>query len=241
MYKYLLFDLDGTLTDSQEGITKSVSYALINLGLEDIPYEKKLKFIGPPLTESFPNVCGFDEETTKKAIKLYRERYSTVGKFENSPYEGIPELLKELKEDGRVLLIASSKPTEFVEDILKKFKMREYFDYICAAELSGKKSEKEDVIKEALDILNMDYQLSEEKAKRFESDSKVSKDEPKKNLKEAVMIGDRHYDILGAAYFGLDSIGVNYGFAQDKEELKNAGATHVVETVSDLRKLLLGV
>lgn len=216
MYKYLLFDLDGTLTDSQEGITKSVSYALINLGVEDLPEDIKLRFIGPPLKDSFPKYCGFDEETTEKAIALYRERYSKVGKFENRPYEGIPELLKKLKDDNRVLVIASSKPTGFVEDILNKFDLRQYFDIISAADLSGKKCEKEDVIKEALEILNL-----------------------KNGDKDVVMIGDRHYDINGAKYFNLDSIGVNYGFAFDKNELKDAGATYVVETVKELGELLL--
>ena len=215
MYKYLLFDLDGTLTDSQEGITKSVSYALINLGVEDLPDDIKLRFIGPPLKDSFPKYCGFDEETTEKAIALYRERYSKVGKFENRPYEGIPELLKKLKDDNRVLVIASSKPTGFVEDILNKFDLRQYFDIISAADLSGKKCEKEDVIKEALEILNL-----------------------KNGDKDVVMIGDRHYDINGAKYFDLDSIGVNYGFAFDKNELKDAGATYVVETVEELGELL---
>ena len=215
MYKYLLFDLDGTLTDSQEGITKSVSYALINLGVEDLPDDIKLRFIGPPLKDSFPKYCGFDEETTEKAIALYRERYSKVGKFENRPYEGIPELLKKLKDDNRVLVIASSKPTGFVEDILNKFDLRQYFDIISAADLSGKKCEKEDVIKEALEILNL-----------------------KNGDKDVVMIGDRHYDINGAKYFNLDSIGVNYGFAFDKNELKDAGATYVVETVEELGELL---
>jgi phosphoglycolate phosphatase len=216
MYKYLLFDLDGTLTDSQEGITKSVSYALINLGVEDLPEDIKLRFIGPPLKDSFREYCGFDEETIKKAIALYRERYSKVGKFENRPYEGIPELLKKLKDDNRVLVIASSKPTGFVEDILNKFDLRQYFDIISAADLSGKKCEKEDVIKEALEILNL-----------------------KNGDKDVVMIGDRHYDINGAKYFNLDSIGVNYGFAFDKNELKDAGATYVVETVKELGELLL--
>ena len=215
MYKYLLFDLDGTLTDSQEGITKSVSYALINLGVEDLPQDIKLRFIGPPLKDSFPKYCGFDEETTEKAIALYRERYSKVGKFENRPYEGIPELLKKLKDDNRVLVIASSKPAGFVEDILNKFDLRQYFDIISAADLSGKKCEKEDVIKEALEILNL-----------------------KNGDKDVVMIGDRHYDINGAKYFNLDSIGVNYGFAFDKNELKDAGATFVVETVKELGELL---
>jgi len=248
MYKYLLFDLDGTLTDSQEGITKSVSYALINLGVKDLPDDIKLRFIGPPLKDSFPKYCGFDEETTKKAIALYRERYSTVGKFENRPYVGIPDLLRDLKEAGRVLVIASSKPTGFVEDILEKFEIKDYFDIISGADLSGNKSEKEDVIKYALDVLGVEYHLDEEKQKRFAYETVIDpKDEEsrkvfasdKKSLKDVVMIGDRNYDIYGASFFKMDSIGVNYGFAFDKNELREAGATYVVETVEELRNLLL--
>lgn len=248
MYKYLLFDLDGTLTDSQEGITKSVSYALINLGVKDLPDDIKLRFIGPPLKDSFQKYCGFDEETTKKAIALYRERYSTVGKFENRPYVGIPDLLRDLKEAGRVLVIASSKPTGFVEDILEKFEIKDYFDIISGADLSGNKSEKEDVIKYALDVLGVEYHLDEEKQKRFAYETVIDpKDEEsqkvfvsdKKSLKDVVMIGDRNYDIYGASFFEMDSIGVNYGFAFDKNELREAGATYVVETVEELRDLLL--
>ena len=247
MYKYLLFDLDGTLTDSQEGITKSVSYALINLGVKDLPDDIKLRFIGPPLKDSFQKYCGFDEETTKKAIALYRERYSTVGKFENRPYVGIPDLLRDLKEAGRVLVIASSKPTGFVEDILEKFEIKDYFDIISGADLSGNKSEKEDVIKYALDVLGVEYHLDEEKQKRFAYETVIDpKDEEsqkvfvsdKKSLKDVVMIGDRNYDIYGASFFKMDSIGVNYGFAFDKNELKEAGATYVVDTVEELDKLL---
>ena len=181
MYKYLLFDLDGTLTDSQEGITKSVSYALINLGVNDLPDDIKKRFIGPPLKDTFKRYYGFDDEMAEKAIAKYRERYSKVGKFENRPYVGIPELLKKLKEAGRVLVIASSKPTGFVEDILEKFEIKDYFDIISGADLSGKKSEKEDVIKYALDILGAEYGFDEEKS-----------------IKDVVMIGDRNYDIYGA-------------------------------------------
>lgn len=249
MYKYLLFDLDGTLTDSQEGITKSVSYALINLGVKDLPDDIKLRFIGPPLKDSFQKYCGFDEETTKKAIALYRERYSTVGKFENRPYVGIPDLLRDLKEAGRVLVIASSKPTGFVEDILEKFEIKDYFDIISGADLSGNKSEKEDVIKYALDVLGVEYHLDEEKQKRFayetvidpkdEESHRIFASDNKKSIKDVVMIGDRNYDIYGASFFEMDSIGVNYGFAFDKNELREAGATYVVETVEELRDLLL--
>lgn len=217
MYKYIFFDLDGTITDSTEGITKSISYALINLGYKVPPVEELYVFIGPPLKDSFIKYFNMEEETAKEAVRLYRERYSDVGKYECTPYEGIPALFKALKEDGRKLLIASSKPTEFVIDILKHFNMYEYFDVISGADMAGLRGEKEDVIREALRQIN------------------ITDD----NKKEVVMIGDRHYDINGAKLFGLDSIGVQYGFAETPTELAEAGATYVVNTVGELSDLLL--
>lgn len=218
MYKYIFFDLDGTITDSKEGITKSISYALINLGYEVPPVEQLYVFIGPPLKDSFMKYFKMDEDLAKEAVKLYRERYSKIGKFECTPYEGITKLLRQLKDDGRKLLIASSKPTEFVNDILKHFDIDDCFDIVSGADMAGLRGEKEDVIREALRLGG----ITEE------------------NKKEVVMIGDRHYDINGAKLFGLDSIGVQYGFAESETELKDAGATYVCDTVEDLSKLLLG-
>lgn len=219
MYRYIFFDLDGTLTDSHEGITKSVSYALVNLGYEEPNLDDLFGFIGPPLKDSFMKYYNMDEETAKEAIRLYRSRYSTIGKYENRPYDGIPELLKKLKNDRRKLIIASSKPTEFVIDILKKFDIFEYFDIVSGADMAGLKGEKEDVIKEAL----LELGLTD------------------KDMKDVVMIGDRHYDILGAKIFGMDSIGVNYGFRQSENELEEAGATYVVDAVEELTTLLLAL
>lgn len=216
MYKYLFFDLDGTLTDSHEGITKSVSYALVSLGYNEPELDSLFGFIGPPLSDSFKKYYNMDDEEAKEAIRIYRERYSTIGKFENYPYEGIPELLKKIKEQGRKLIIASSKPTEFVEDILKKFEIYDYFDIVQGADMAGLKGTKEAVIEGAMEMLG----IGEE------------------NKAEVVMIGDRHYDINGAKYFGIDSIGVNYGFKQSEKELEEAGATYVVDTVEELSKLL---
>lgn len=216
MYKYLFFDLDGTLTDSHEGITKSVSYALVNLGYKEPEnLDDLFCFIGPPLKDSFMKYYDMDEATATEAVRIYRERYSVTGLYENWPYEGIPELLSKLKKEGRVLIIASSKPTAFVLNILNKFELREYFDIVSGADFAGLKGEKEDVIKEALKQL----EISQDK------------------LKEVVMIGDRHYDINGAKFFGIDSIGVNYGFKQSENELEEAGATYVVDTVEELAKL----
>lgn len=216
MYNYLFFDLDGTLTDSHEGITKSVSYALVSLGYKEPDLDSLFGFIGPPLSDSFKKYYNMSDDEAKEAIRLYRERYSTVGKYENRPYDGIPKLLSDLKEQGKKLIIASSKPTEFVVDILKKFGMYDYFDLVQGADMAGLKGTKEAVIEGAMEML------------------KINED----NKREVVMIGDRHYDINGARYFGIDSIGVNYGFRQSENELTEAGATYVVDTVDELAKLL---
>lgn len=218
-YKYLLFDLDGTLTDSAEGIINSVVHALNELGEEVPEYSTLRKFIGPPLSYSFKEFCGMDEELTKKAIVSYRARYSTIGLFENAPYEGIPELLKEVKSAGFYLAIASSKPKPFVERILEKFEILQYFDCVAGAELNGSRGTKEDVIEDAFAYIGID------KNPKLKS--------------QTIMIGDRHYDINGAKAFSIDSIGVKYGFA-DEGELEAAGATYVVETVEELKELLLG-
>lgn len=219
MYRFLFFDLDGTLTDSHEGITKSVSYALVCLGYNEPDLNDLFGFIGPPLLDSFQKYYGMEESEAKEAIRLYRERYSVTGKYENYPYEGIPELLENLKKQNRKLIIASSKPTQFVEDILKKFELYDYFDVVQGADMAGLKGTKEDVIKGAMESLGINDD----------------------NKKDVVMIGDRHYDILGAKFFGIDSIGVNYGFRQSENELKEAGATYVVDTVSELAELLMKV
>lgn len=218
-YKYLLFDLDGTLTDSAEGIINSAIHSLKELG-RDIPdYATLRRFIGPPLSYSYKEYCGMDEETVKEAIKLYRARYSTIGLFENAPYEGIPELLRQAKEAGFYLAIASSKPKPFVERILDKFQIAQYFDCIAGAELNGSRGTKEEVIEDAFAYIGIDKNP---------------------DLKShTIMIGDRHYDINGAKEFGIDSIGVEYGFA-DPGELREAGATYVVATVAELKELLLG-
>lgn len=216
MYTCILFDLDGTLTDSAEGIINSVIYSLNELKAEIPDTDTLRKFIGPPLAFSYPEYCGFDEAKTKEAIRIYRERYSSVGKFENTPYPGIKEVLEMLKAAGYKLAIASSKPTEFVEDILAHFDIKAPFDAISGATFDGKRGTKEEVIEYAFELLGID----------------------EAHRRECVMVGDRHYDIKGAIAFGLDSVGVKYGFAEDGE-LEEAGATYVVDTVEELGKLLM--
>ena len=209
MYKYILFDLDGTLTNPEIGITSSVMYALekFNIKVED---RKELHpFIGPPLEYSFQTYYGLSEEESQLAIKYYRERFSVKGLYENEVYEGVDKLLQRLKESGKTLIIATSKPEEFTLKILKQFDLYKYFDYVAGATMDGSRGEKADVIRYALEISGI------------------------KDTSEAIMIGDRKYDILGAKENGLNSIGVLFGFG-DYEELTTAGADYIAKSVEEI-------
>ncbi len=220
MYQYLLFDLDGTLTDSAEGIIKCVQYAAEKMGAAFKSAEELKVFVGPPLSESFKAVYGFSEEETKQAIVYYRERFKPIGMFENSVYPGIPQLLASMKEHGKINLIASSKPEEFVKTILEHFDIAKYFDVIVGASMDESRNTKEAVIEEALSQLKSTDQYGQ-----YTQD-------------KCVMIGDRKYDIHGAKYFGLRNIGVSYGFAPEGE-LQEAGAEVIVDTVEELTQVLL--
>ena len=217
MYQYILFDLDGTLTDPKIGITTCVQYALHKMGIEEPDPDRLEPFIGPPLIDSFREFYDMNEEEAVRAVEYYRERFSTVGLFENEVYSGIPELLARLKKDGRKLAIASSKPTVYVKKILEYFSIYEYFDIIVGSELDGTRCRKEEVVEEALEQLS--------------ADDKFRK-------RDAVMIGDRKFDIEGAKAHQIPSIGVNYGYAADNE-LVEAGADCVVGNVKELSEVLL--
>lgn len=217
MYRYILFDLDGTLSDPKVGICTSVQYALNKMGIEAPDIDELEPFIGPPLRDSFMEYYNMTAEEAEQAITYYRERFSTIGKFENEIYPGIPELLKDLKKKGRTVAIASSKPTVFVEDILKHFEIREYFDVVVGSELDGSRDKKEDVLKETL--------------RQMFPDSEIEYD-------EVVMIGDRKFDINAAHEIGTQNIGVSYGYGS-REELEEAGADKIVNTVAGLRATLL--
>lgn len=216
MYHYLLFDLDGTLTDSSEGICRCVQYGLDKIGIKVSDLKSLEVFIGPPLRTSFKEYFGLEGEEAERVIAFYRERYSTVGKYENKPYEGIPELLKCLREAGYKLAVASSKPEVFVEDILHHFGLYDAFDYVVGSDLEGKRESKDAVIAETLRRMGVNNS----------------------NMKEVLMIGDRHFDIDGAKALNLHSLGVYYGFAKEGE-LEAAGADYIVNTVEELGKLLL--
>lgn len=213
-YQYILFDLDGTLTNSQLGITTCVAYALESFGIHTENPEELRKFIGPPLKESFVKYYNMTDGEGDRAVEKYRERFATVGLYENEVYAGIPELLQKLKTQGKMLLVATSKPTVYSDKILEHFGLKEYFSYIAGSELDGTRVNKAEVIQYALEQM------------------KITESE------KIVMIGDKEHDMIGAGICGVDSIGVLYGFGE-REELENHGATYIAETVSDLEKILL--
>lgn len=217
MFQYCLFDLDGTLTDPGEGITKSVQYALRAVGIEEPDLKKLEPFIGPPLLDSFMEFYGLTQEQAKEAVRAYRERFAPVGIYENRLIDGVPQLLGELKDNGAVLAVASSKPVPFVHRILKRFEIEEYFDVIVGSELDGTRSTKEEVVEEAL--------------------LQLAIPESKKAL--CAMIGDRKFDIQGAKAHGLTGVGVRFGYAPEGE-LEAEGADYIADTVEDLAFFLLG-
>jgi len=212
-YSTILFDLDGTLTDPKVGITKSVAYALKSFGIEVEELDSLCKFIGPPLKVSFKKYYGFSEQDCIKAIEKYREYFRETGMFENKVYPGIEKLLENLRQNGRKLFVATSKPTVFAIRILEHFNLLRYFDYVAGSELDGSRDSKSDVIKFVL------------------QQNSVT------NLTNVVMIGDREHDVIGAKENNIDVIGVLYGYG-DREELEKSGATYIVETIEELGKLL---
>lgn len=209
-YDVILFDLDGTLTDSSPGIINSIIYALKKYGITVINKAELKKFLGPPLHESFREFYGFDEEKSMEAVGFYREYFSTKGLLENEVYDGIPSLLKNLCDKGKRLIVATSKPQKFTDRIMAHFGLCEYFEFVAGSNMDGTRSKKAEVIEYAL----QKCQVTDK--------SKV------------VMVGDRMHDIIGAKAVGIDSIGVEYGYG-DYDELNHAGATYIVKTVEELK------
>lgn len=215
-YRTILFDLDGTLADSGAGILNCVRYAFDKMGLE-LPDEAVLKnFLGPPLMYSFTNLCGMPEEQAWKAFHLYRERYCDMDccVTENSLFEGIYELLEQLNAAGKRLAVATTKPEIVADRIITYFDVKKFFTSVCGAANDGSRGVKAEVIKDALERCG-------------ETD-----------LGQALMIGDRFYDIEGAKTVGIDSAGVLYG-GTDREELEKAGADYIVSEPKDIVKIIL--
>ncbi|USK60652.1 HAD family hydrolase [Peribacillus asahii] len=213
-YQVILFDLDGTLSDPKIGITKSVQYALQKMGIDKPNIDKLECFIGPPLKVSFTEYYDFNEEKTQRAIDYYRERFKDKGMFENKLYSNIPLLLKSLKEQQYTLVVATSKPTVFSEQILNYFNIDQYFDLVVGSNLDGTRTAKTEIIQYILDKYNT-YKLD-----------------------DFIMIGDRKYDMIGAKNTGIDSIGVTYGYGSF-EELSDSHPTHIVNSVEEIKEILI--
>ena len=208
-YNTVLFDLDGTLTDPKIGITRSFAYALERFGIRRDP-DTLTAVIGPPLKDSFIDLFGFSDVDAEKAVWVYREYFSETGIFENTLYDGIPELLSDLKTKGFRIAVASSKPTVFVNKILSHFGIDVYFDAVVGSELDGRRTDKKEIITEVFRLLDVEKS-------------------------QVVMIGDRKYDIIGAGEFGIDSVGVLWGYALPGEF---DGADHIVASVKELEEIL---
>lgn len=211
MGKTILFDLDGTITDSGEGIINCVIYALERFGLP-IPERDSLRyFVGPPLHESFIKQ-GVPAERAEEAVAVYRERYVPTGMFENSPYPGIRKVLETLKTKGHTLYVASSKPEWMCIEILKHFNLDQYFEQICGATMDTSRTNKEAVI-----------------AYLIEQNEKTD---------NMIMVGDTKFDVIGAKFHGIPCVGVSWGYGT-VEEMEEAGASSVVFSMDELLKALL--
>ncbi|MBP2650584.1 MAG: HAD-superfamily hydrolase, subfamily variant 1 [Firmicutes bacterium] len=213
-YDIILFDLDGTLTDSKPGIIKSVQYALDKCGIYEPDLDKLIPFIGPPLLESFQEFYSMERPQAEQAIGYYREYFSKTGIYENAVYPEIIELLASLTNCGKRLIMATSKPAVFATQIAKYFALEQYFTTIVGSNLDGTLTSKTEVVACALSAVS-------DKLRR-----------------RSVMVGDRKYDIIGAQSNHIDSIGVEYGYGTS-EELSLANPTHLVANVDELKQLLV--
>ena len=211
MYKYILFDFDGTIFDTVEGISKSARYAINKFGLDD-SLEFLHCFAGPPLVDKFMEVYGFDKAQAEQATAYFKERYQPIGLYECRIFPGIKEMLQSLKAKGFKLGVATSKPQHLAEKLLQGENMIEIFDVICGSGLNGNNDSKESVLRRAMEVLGAD-------------------------IENAVLVGDTKYDVLGAKACGVDCIGVRFGYAAPGE-LEEAGATYIVGDVEELEKLI---
>ena len=211
-YKYIIFDLDGTITDPKVGITKSIDYALRHFGINTENLDSLCKYIGPPLLNIFQEDYNFSEDKAKLAISKYREYFSVTGIYENIVYHGVEEMLMKLKYKQKKLMIATSKPTDFANSILKYFNLDQYFNFVAGSEMDGRRIKKADVIKYVIE----ENQISD--------------------ISEVLMIGDRMHDVIGAKTTGIDCAGVLYGYG-DKDELIQASADYIIENVEGINDL----
>lgn len=212
--EYIFFDLDGTLTEPAEGITNSVAFALRKFGIEIKTRAELQKFIGPPLIDSFMEFYGFTREKAEKAVEYYREFYRETGIYQNKVYEGIPALLNLLCEKDKKIILATSKPEKFANQILEHFDLSKYFHLVVGATMDEKRSRKDEVLAYAIEK------------------SGIS------DISSAVMVGDRKFDIEAAHKYGMEAVGVLFGYGTI-EELKAAGADYIAATPNELKNLLI--
>ena len=210
---YLLIDLDGTVTDSRVGVTKSVQYSLTHFGIHVADADELIGFIGPPLRDSYQKYYGIIGENAEKAIEKYREYYSDRGIYENELYEGMDKLLRAQFEKGRKIILATSKAAVYAKKILEHFEIDKYFCFAAGAEFDGTRSRKDEVIRYALDSVGIT------------------------SMDRAIMVGDKRHDIIGAKTVGMESIGVLYGYG-DFDELSAAGADYIAGSVEELSVML---
>ena len=208
--KAILFDLDGTLTDSGEGIMNCAKLALDRYGIHVEDDQSLRVFVGPPLQKTFAEF-GIPKEEVDNAIQIYRSRYIPIGKFENRPYPGIRELLQTLRDRGYKLYVATSKPEETSLEILDHFDMSRYFDIICGASFDASRHSKDKVIEYLLERIG----------------EKV----------DAVMVGDTAFDVLGAKTHGIPTIGVSWGYGEIAD-MEAAGAAGIAHSMDELFELL---
>lgn len=213
-YDYVFFDLDGTISDSALGIVNSVIYALDKMGIEQPNRELLKRFVGPPLQESFTMYLGLSQPDANAAIKHFRHYYSEKGILENSMYDGIENLIVELKHSGKTLVVATSKPEPFARDILRRYGIDEAFAYIAGSTLDETRTKKDEVITYALETMAIS------------------------DTSRVVMVGDRFHDVVGAAKNGIDCIGVLYGYGS-REELESAGAAYIASNTDEVARIVL--
>ncbi|MCQ2527939.1 MAG: HAD family hydrolase [Saccharofermentans sp.] len=215
MYKHVLFDLDGTLTDPGLGITNSIMHALRHFGMEVPAREELYQFIGPPLYETFIDYYGFSEEKADEGVRVFRENYQVNGLFENEVYDGIPQTLSELKKRGCKIHLATSKPEPFAIRILEHFDLIKYFDFVAGSTMNtnlgadGGRTTKAEVIRHVLTSNNIT------------------------DTSEVIMVGDRRHDVEGAAEHNIKTIGVLFGYGS-RGELESSGAAYVVERPQEI-------
>jgi len=214
MYETILFDLDGTIIDSEEGIINSAIYALAKFGINTADRSSLRKFIGPPLHRSFELFYGFSAEKAALAVDFYREYYADKGVFEYSVYDGMELLFKKLKSEGKTLVLATSKYEYFAKKVIEHLSFSDYFDFIAGSCKNGERSEKAEVISYVLRSLKIT------------------------DKQKVLMIGDRMHDIIGACTVGIDSIGVLYGFG-NYNELSENGATYIAQNAEDIYRFIM--